>query len=98
MGRNRAKTPSSLSLLTRIVRFDYAGAMRSNRYWHGNDPVTTHFFNGLQALFPEGERFFMDAARDVRDQIGKDKLPKALDEQIAPTEPSRSDRIELLVM
>lgn len=82
MGKTRAKTPATLSLITRIVRFDYASVMRVNRYWHGNDPVTTHFFNALQALFPEGERFFMDSARDVRDEIGKENLPKALDEQI----------------
>lgn len=82
MGKPRAKTPAALSLMTRIVRFDYASVMRANRYWHGNDPVTTHFFNALQALFPEGERFFMDAARDVRDEIGKEHLPAALDEQI----------------
>ncbi len=81
-GKPRAQTPKSLSMLTRVVRFDYASAMRQNRYWHGNDPVTTHFFNALQALFPEGERFFMDSARDVRDMLGKEKITPALEEQI----------------
>ena len=78
MGKTRAKTPATLSLITRIVRFDYASALRSNRYWHGNDPVTTHFFNALQALFPDGERFFMDSARDVRDEIGADAFSRLL--------------------
>lgn len=81
-GKPRAKTPSGLTLPVRVVRFDYAAAMRENRYWHGNDPVSTHFFNALQALFPEGERFFMDSARDVRDMVGKENLPAGLDEQI----------------
>lgn len=81
-GKPRAQTPKSLSILARVVRFDYLAAMRENRYWHGNDPVTTHFFNALQALFPEGERFFMDSARDVRDMLGKGKLTPELEEQI----------------
>lgn len=81
-GKPRASTPSTLTMFARVVRFDYAAAMRGNRYWHGNDPVPTHFFNALQALFPEGERFFMDSARDVRDMLGKDRLPPGLDEQI----------------
>lgn len=81
-GKPRARTPDALKMITRAVRFDYANVMRQQRYWHGNDPVTTHFFNGLQALFPEGERFFMDAARDVRDLVGKENLSSALNEQI----------------
>jgi predicted metal-dependent hydrolase len=33
------------------------------RYWHGGNPFITHFFNGLSIMFPEGEKFFMDAVR-----------------------------------
>ncbi|RLT92090.1 metal-dependent hydrolase [Ketobacter sp.] len=80
--KRRAQTPSSLKLLARSVRFDYLEAMQKHRYWHDNDPVKTHFFNALQALFPEGERFFMDSARDVRDELGKGNIPPALLEQI----------------
>ncbi|AUM13537.1 metal-dependent hydrolase [Ketobacter alkanivorans] len=82
LGKRRARTPDALKLIARSVRFNYLDAMKKNRYWHDNDPVKTHFFNALQALFPEGERFFMDSARDVRDQVGKDKLPPQLLEQI----------------
>ena len=81
-GKPRAQTPSALKLIPRIVRFDYESVMRQNRYWHGGDPVVTHFFNALQAMFPEGERFFMDSARDVRDMLGKDNIPAELNEQI----------------
>lgn len=81
-GKSRARTPASLKLIPRVVRFDYESALRANRYWHGDDPVTSHFFNALQSLFPEGERFFMDSARDVRDQLGADKIPPELNEQI----------------
>jgi len=82
LGKRRARTPDALKLIARSVRFNYLEAMKKNRYWHDNDPVKTHFFNALQALFPEGERFFMDSARDVRDQVGKDKLSPQLLEQI----------------
>lgn len=81
-GKSRARTPAHLKLIARTVHFDYLTALRHDRYWHGSNPVTTHFFNALQALFPEGERFFMDAARDVRDQVGQDRLPVELREQI----------------
>ena len=81
-GKKRARTPAALTILARTVRFNYIDAMRKNRYWHDNDPVTTHFFNALQAMFPEGERFFMDSARDVRDSLGKENIPPALVEQI----------------
>ena len=81
-GKPRARTPSALKLIPRVVHFDYESVMRKNRYWHGGDPVTTHFFNALQAMFPEGERFFMESARDVRDMLGKDNIPAELNEQI----------------
>ena|SRR3990167_2961766 len=81
-GKPRARTPSALTLIPRVVRFDYESVLRQNRYWHGGDPVVTHFFNALQAMFPEGERFFMDSARDVRDMLGKDAIPAELNEQI----------------
>ncbi|HVK99362.1 MAG TPA: metal-dependent hydrolase [Dongiaceae bacterium] len=81
-GKPRARTPSALKLIPRVVHFDYETAMRQNKYWHGDDPVVTHFFNALQAMFPEGERFFMESARDVRDELGKDNIPAELNEQI----------------
>jgi predicted metal-dependent hydrolase len=82
LGKRRARTPSALKIIARSVRFDYLSAMSKKRYWHDNDPVKTHFFNALQAMFPEGERFFMDSARDVRDMVGKENLPPQLLEQI----------------
>lgn len=82
LGKRRARTPAALKIIARSVRFNYLNAMQKNRYWHDNDPVKTHLFNALQAMFPEGERFFMDSARDVRDMVGKDKLAPELLEQI----------------
>lgn len=77
-----SKTPQDLSITARDVHFDYLEVMKKNRYWHSNDPVITHFFNALQATFPEGERFFIDSARDTRDQMPKSKLSDKLKEQV----------------
>jgi predicted metal-dependent hydrolase len=44
------------------------------RYWHSGDPYITHFFNGLSLMFPEGERFFMDAVQYFQDRITDRKL------------------------
>lgn len=76
------RTPKDLTITARDVDFDLQKEMQRNRYWHSNDPVTTHFFNALQATFPEGERFFIDSARDVRKKIGKEKLPPLLQKHI----------------
>ena len=32
--------------------------------WNGGDAVATHFFNALSFLFPRGERFFVEQARE----------------------------------
>jgi predicted metal-dependent hydrolase len=41
------------------------------RFYLGGNPVKTHFFNALNLLFPDGERFFVravhDHAREIRD-------------------------------
>ncbi|MDX1692566.1 MAG: metal-dependent hydrolase [Ketobacteraceae bacterium] len=76
------KTPANLKITAREVHFDYLEAMKKHRYWHGDDPVVTHFFNALQATFPEGERFFIEAARDTRDQMPESALPEKLREDI----------------
>jgi predicted metal-dependent hydrolase len=39
------------------------------RHWHGGDPYVTQFFNGLSLMFPDGERFFMDAVRHYQDRV-----------------------------
>ncbi|MCG8672792.1 MAG: metal-dependent hydrolase [Pseudomonadales bacterium] len=76
------KTPDDLTITARSVEFDYLSSMKKNKYWHSNDPVITHFFNALQATFPEGERFFIESARDTRDELPKTQLSDTLKEQI----------------
>lgn len=72
------KSPEDLTITAREVHFDYEKHLRANKYWHSNDPVITHFFNALQSTFPEGERHFIDSARAVRDEIGKENIPPKL--------------------
>lgn len=55
--------------------FDFAEV---SRHWVDNDPFMTHFFNSLSALFPDGERFFVDSVRAVREQIKDPVLQKEI--------------------
>lgn len=44
------------------------------RYWLDDSPVATHFFNGLNLVFPDGERFFIRAVQDHVDHITDETL------------------------
>jgi len=39
------------------------------RWWFGNDPFRTRFFDAMSLLFPEGEKFFIACVRDYRERI-----------------------------
>ena len=47
----------------RVPQVDWSGGFP--RHWNGGDPVATHFFNALSFLFPRGERFFIEQAREL---------------------------------
>jgi predicted metal-dependent hydrolase len=44
------------------------------RHWIDDSAVATHFFNGLNLVFPDGERFFIRAVQDHLDRITDDDL------------------------
>jgi len=46
------------------------------RYWVNGDAFMTHVFNGMSALFPDGERFFVASVRAVRDAVNDPQLQK----------------------
>jgi predicted metal-dependent hydrolase len=60
-----ATTPSDLTITSRPLTIDRAN--RNARWWHGDDPVATAFFNALSVTFPQGETFFIEAVRRYRD-------------------------------
>ncbi len=72
------RRPADLEIRARTPQFDLETLMKRHRYWHDNDPVMTHFFNAMQATFPQGERFFIDAARDACEKIGEHNLDAQL--------------------
>lgn len=39
------------------------------KYWFGDDPFKTRYFDAMSTIFPEGERFFMSCVRDFRDAV-----------------------------
>lgn len=44
------------------------------RHWFGGDPVATHIANGVNLLFPWGERFFVRSVRHYLDRIDDPEL------------------------
>ena len=46
-------------------------------HWLKN-PIATHVFNGLNLVFPDGERFFIDAVRDHMSEIDDPDLTKQI--------------------
>jgi predicted metal-dependent hydrolase len=72
--------PENLTITVRKVEQDYLGAMKQSRFWHSEGATATHFLNALQATFPEGERFFIEAARDgVKQLKGRGTLGRQLE-------------------
>ena len=53
---------------TRRMRFDLEGGA-ANRHWFRGSPFLTHFYNAMSAVFPQGERFFIDSVRHFEDRI-----------------------------
>ena len=69
MARNHQK-PAQVDISVRRMDFAFTDIPR---YWALNDPVCTHFLNALSLTFPDGERFFVDSVRALRDRV-EDKV------------------------
>lgn len=67
-------TGRQATIIARELQFDVQQTMKKQRYWHNNDPVSTHFLNALQSAFPESELFFIESARDGVAAIGEEQF------------------------
>ncbi len=47
-------------------------------HWLDNDPYLTHVFNALSSMFPDGERFFVDSVRALREEITDPQFQKEI--------------------
>ncbi len=54
------------SIQVRIPELDFDAEIP--RYWMAGNRVATHVFNGMNLVFPDGERFFIKAVRDCTDE------------------------------
>lgn len=59
----------------RRPEFDFS---QTPKYWFGGNPMLTHFMQGMAALFPDGEMFFVKSVRAVRDQVKDEALQKEI--------------------
>ena len=64
----KKKTHPSIPITPRRMEFSFEG-IKHDDYWFDNDPVLTHLLNILSLTFPDGERFFVDSVRALRDQV-----------------------------
>lgn len=71
--RNRAAPARDpLPILPRKPAFNFKGDIP--RYWFFESALGTHVVNGLNLLFPEGERYFIRSVAKFSDQIKKPEL------------------------
>ncbi len=46
------------------------------KFWMGEDPMKTRFFDAMSMTFPEGERYFIQCVRAFKDKIDDPQLQK----------------------
>lgn len=52
-----------------VRRMDFDFGSDLPKYWYRGNPWITHYLNALSAVFPDGERFFIDSVRNVQGQV-----------------------------
>ena len=57
----------------RRMSFDLEAAQLP-KYWYAQSPALSHFFNALSAVFPDGEKYFIDSVRAYEDMISEPQL------------------------
>lgn len=72
------------TITTRVPKVDWSNGF--DRHWYGGNAAVTHTFNALSFLFPQGEKFFIDTAREVASETALSnnaKLHEAVKDFIA---------------
>ena len=63
-GINSSKPGETIcTMTTRVPEIDWENGFE--RHWFDGNAAVTHAFNALSFLFPQGEKYFIDSARDV---------------------------------
>ncbi|MFZ5757670.1 MAG: metal-dependent hydrolase [Pseudomonadota bacterium] len=59
----------SIDIRIPVRRMDFDFGNDLPKYWYKGNPWITHYLNALSAVFPDGERFFIDSVRNVQGRV-----------------------------
>lgn len=51
---------------------------KMNRYWFRQDPFLTRYFDAFSMAFPEGERYFIESVRALKNNVTDEKLLQSI--------------------
>src|SRR5271166_2862133 len=68
--------PRAPAFPVRRPHFDFSGV---RRFAYDDNALGSAFWGVLQALFPDGEKFFIRSVRDVRKRVDGPKLQREID-------------------
>lgn len=69
----RRTRPEQVKVTFRKMKFGFEDKGFS-KYWFDNSPFISFFWDALSTAFPPGEKFFIDSARNLRDQLEDPEL------------------------
>ena len=75
--RTAIQRPDGVRVTFRRMKFEFED-QGFERYWMGGSPFKSLFWTQLSAAFSPGEKFFMDSARALKDQIKDPQLAEEL--------------------